>query len=96
MRNIENVSGTGTITTPKGEVASVQYEIQVWQKQIPAGNLSNPTATIPGVLTISGRVSPARFFGAETLTLNLEDGRSAKFIYKDSNGNIHVNYLSSR
>lgn len=95
MQTTESISGTGTVTTPKGEVATVKYEIQIWQSQISVGNLSNPTAMVPGLPTISGRVSPVRFFGTETLTLNLEDGRTAKFIYKDSNGNIHVNHLSS-
>ncbi len=87
MRCIETMKGDGTVTADDGEQFSVKYELNVYQDEIPAGNMDDPRATIPGLKDIRGWVEPVRLFD-QTLTLEMQDGRKLKFFFTDSHGNI--------
>jgi hypothetical protein len=50
--------------------------------------MQHGNATIPGMKSIEGRVSPVRFFGDPDLTLELQDGRKLRFFFKDMHGSI--------
>jgi hypothetical protein len=81
MGHVQTIRGSGPVTSKSGEQVVVQYELHILQKEFPS---------LP---SISGYVSPVCFFGLDALTLKLDDGRTAKFNYKDAKGNIHVNFL---
>ena len=88
MRHIETMRGRGTATAPNGQSQAVSYELDVYQDQIRAGSFDNPSATIPGMKQITGRVSPVCFFGQNDVELFMEDGRKMKFFFTDTTGAI--------
>lgn len=79
MRFIEAMKGTGAMTSNAGERVPVQYELHVYQEQIPAGTMQSPHATVPRMKEIRGTVLPVRFFGESGLLLEMQDGRKLKF-----------------
>jgi len=85
------MKGSGTVTSGGGERVAVQYELHVYQKEIPAGNLLDPNSTIPGLKRYEGWVSPVCFFGENGLLLEMQDGRKLKFFFTDGNGSIALN-----
>jgi hypothetical protein len=91
MRHVETMKGSGTVTPSSGEAVAVRYELHVYQKEIPAGTLANPHATIPGMKEIQGRIQPVCFFGEDGLLLQMQDGRKLKFFFTDSSGAIALN-----
>jgi hypothetical protein len=94
MRNNQTIKGSGTVTSNSGEHAKVKYEIQIEKNVIHgAPDLSSGPSDVPGLPTITGRISPACFFGTQALTLTLKDGQTARFIYLNSSGDIHVNWI---
>lgn len=93
MRHLETLKGQGAVVSKSGERNPVQYDIRVYQEQISAATLTNPGATIPGLKTIQGTIRPVCFWGENPLTLELMDGRTAKFLFKDNQGSVHVNWL---
>jgi hypothetical protein len=84
MRHIETMKGIATVTSNGEEQVAVQYELHVYQDDIPADNLIDPHATIPGMKSIERWVSPVRFFGENGLTLEMQDGRKLKFFFQGS------------
>jgi hypothetical protein len=92
MRHIDTMKGKGTVTSNNGKKVAVQYELSVYQDEIPAGNLLDPHATIPGLKTVRGSVSPVCFFGENGLLLEMQDGRKLKFFFSDSQGSIALNH----
>ena len=91
MRNIETLKGRGTVASGSGEdTAAVEYEIQIRHKEIPVNAYGE---TLPGLPSMDGWVKPVCFFGVQTLTLTLKDGRTAKFVYRNDSGDIHVNWI---
>ena len=93
MRLVETLEGTGTVVSKSGESTTVRYKIWVHQDEIRAGPLQNPTATIPGMKSITGNVQPFCGTMGEMLTLKLRDGRSAVFFFQSSDGSVWVNSL---
>lgn len=75
-RTREILNGTGIISKD-GEEVPVQYEIQVRQEMIDAGD----NQEIPGNYDATGFVSPQLFpVGTET-RLRLADGRTARIVW---------------
>lgn len=92
MRQIETMKGKGTVTSRDGtQQVSVQYELHLYQQEIPAGTLADPTATLPGLKEIRGHVKPVCFFGQNGLTLQMQDGRKLQFFFTDTEGSIALN-----
>jgi hypothetical protein len=92
MRHLETTKGQGTVVSNSGGRVAVRYNLRVYQEEINVSSLTT-TGTIPGLKTIQGTIEPVRFFGENGLTLELADGRTAKFIFTDSQGRVHVNWL---
>jgi hypothetical protein len=92
MRHLETLKGQGTVVSSSGERVAVRYTLQVYQSEIDASSLTT-TGTIPGLKTIEGTIQPVCFFGENGLTLELADGRTAKFLFMDGQGSVHVNWL---
>ena len=91
MRHLETMNGRGTVESNTGEQAAVHYELHVYQDEIPAGNLVEGRATIPGLKQIQGMVQPVCFFGENGLTLEMQDRRKLKFFFTDTHGSIALN-----
>ncbi len=89
MRILESLTGKGTVISRDGTRTPVEYELQVLQDEVPAGHLDDPHASIPGLKSVHGRVLPALSLG-EMATLELKDGRRAKFFWRDSRGSVTV------
>jgi hypothetical protein len=85
MRRNETIKGTGTVTSSSGEHAKVKYEIHITREDAYGETIPLPSR--------DGWVNPVCFFGVQTLTLALKDGRTAKFIYQNDSGAIHVNWI---
>lgn len=92
MRHLETINGQGTVVSKSAGRVAVRYALHVYQDEINAGGLTT-TGTIPGLKTIEGTIQPVCFFGENGLTLELADGRTAKFLFMDSQGSVHVNWL---
>lgn len=91
MQHLETIKGRGTMTSSSGEKVPVTYDLSVDQEEIGAGSLNFPTATIPGMKSISGTVLPVRFFGENGLLLEMTDGRTLTFFFTDTHGSIATN-----
>jgi hypothetical protein len=89
MRMIERIAGKGTVSGDGGDPTPVQYDLQIFQEQIPARTMDAPNATIPGMKTIRGSVQPV-CSDQSGLILEMKDGRKLKFFFKDSHGSIAV------
>ena len=85
------MKGRGKVTGNEGKQVAVQYELDVYQDDIPAGNLLDPSATIPGLKRFEGWVLPVCFFAENGLLLEMQDGRKLKFAFTDSQGAIALN-----
>jgi len=82
VRRINTYRGNGTVTPVGGQSVSVHYKLDVWQEDIPDGL----GATIPGMKSIRGTITP--FCGAprEKLTLRMSDGKTLEFCFTDLTG----------
>jgi hypothetical protein len=87
MQHIETMTGNGTVTSDTGERVAVKYDINVYQDEIPAGNMLNPHATVPGMKEFHGNVWPVCFFG-KTVLLEMQDGRKMRFFFTNVRGSI--------
>jgi hypothetical protein len=87
-RLIDTIEDSGTVTSGSGEHATVHYVLHVYQKEIAAGHAQDGNATIAGLTSYEGRVSPVCFALGQDLTLELQDGRKLKFFFKDTRGSI--------
>jgi hypothetical protein len=87
MRHLETLRGRGTVGVQNGK-KTVEYELRVHQQEIHAGTLENPSATIPGMKSIEGWVRP--FVGSlgTMLTLEMSDGRSVNFFFRNTEGSV--------
>jgi hypothetical protein len=80
--------GSGTVTSSSGEHAAVDYVLHIYQDEIAVSTLQAGSATIPGMKSIEGRLSPFCFGLGQSLTLEFKDGRKLKFFFKDGSGFI--------
>lgn len=83
--NKQHINGTGRLIGP-GIEASVSYRIHEFQERIPTGTLDNPSASIPGLKTLSIHLefSDPRHMphiSTDKLTLHLADGRKLALYY---------------
>jgi hypothetical protein len=85
MRQIETMKGRGVVTSSSGEHAMVEYELHTTQE-----DAYGQTVPLPST---DGWINPVCFFGVQHLTLTLKDGRTAKFIYRNDSGAVHVNWI---
>jgi hypothetical protein len=86
-RRIETLTGSGTVTARDGQQVSVEYDLSVYQDDIPVTTLNIPHASIPGLKKVRGRVKPVSSVGL-TLMLEMEDQRRLEFFFRDADGNI--------
>ena len=91
MKHIETLKGIGTVTSSQGQPEPVNYELHIYQQEVPAATLDDPHATIPGLKEIRGRIDPVCFFGENGLTLEMQDGRKLQFFFTSSEGSIALN-----
>jgi hypothetical protein len=91
MKHIETLRGIGTVTSNAGQQVPVNYELHVYQQEIPAGTMDNPHATVPGLKEIRGRIEPVCFFGENGLALQMQDKRKILFFFTDMRGSIALN-----
>ncbi|HLH41131.1 MAG TPA: hypothetical protein VKX39_18420 [Bryobacteraceae bacterium] len=89
MRHLETLRGRGHVGTDGGKT-SVEYELRIYQKEIRAGTMENPGATIPGMKSIEGWVRPFVGSMGTVLTLEMSDGRTVKFFFRDTLGSVVV------
>ena len=82
MKLIDTLKGNGTGISKTG-TTPVEYVMRVYQKQISVG----AGQTIPGSKQIEGRVLPVFGQPREMLTLQMEDGSTLNFFFKDRDGN---------
>lgn len=82
MKHIDTLRGKGFATGNAGKTP-VEYELRIDQKQIPVG-----VGSIPGTKEIYGWVRPFCGPMGEVLNLELEDGHTMKFFFKDNQGSI--------
>lgn len=90
---IEEPSGAGEVYHKDGDlIGQAGYDLQYFQEHRDAGNLSDPTGTVPGFKRIEGRVTGLDNFAlldkGATLTLRLSDGRCLDFQVGDLNGRV--------
>ncbi|SRR6266851_916988 len=85
IRILERLSGRGLLLGA-GIKTEVSYALQISQEMLAPGTLENPSATLPGPKTITGRVEfsdpsqePAP--SMEKLVLRLSDGRQLSIFY---------------
>jgi hypothetical protein len=92
MRHLETLRGSGFIPAQTGKT-KVEFEFQIHQEQIPVRSSPNPNATIPGMKSVRGWVRP--FVGSlgQMLTLEMDDGQTAKFFFTDTQGSVTVNWI---
>ena len=89
MRKVETMNGRGTVQDSDGESVQVQYELDVYQEDLPAGTpRNNPHTTVPGMKEVRGIVTPVCFFGADKLLLTMQDGRRLRFFFTDTHGSV--------
>jgi len=88
---LETMKGKGTVRSNGGEQVPVQYEVNVYQDQIPIKTLAGPPSTIPGLKEYRGVVRPVCFFAESGLLLEMQDGRKLKFFFKNTQGSIAMN-----
>jgi len=79
IRILERLSGRGLLLGA-GIKTEVSYTLQIAQEMLATGTLENPSSTLPGLKTITGRVEfsdPSQEPGPsmEKLVLRLNDGR---------------------
>ena len=89
MKHLETKQGIGNVVSQTGKTR-VEYRLEVYQRQVPCGSLSDPRATIPGLKQIEGVIAP--FSGAlgEMLTLEMSDGCRVRFFFRDRSGSVVV------
>jgi hypothetical protein len=90
-REIEQLSGTGTVRKSDGSVLGArEYELVVLQRMLPDGR----GGEIPGVKHIDGHIrllgdeALSLVVNREKLTLVVQDGRSVEFFVSSSSGKI--------
>jgi hypothetical protein len=88
MRHLETLLGNGFVAASAGKTP-VEYELKIYQQQIDVSSLSGH-ASIGGLKEIHGWVRPFCGPMGKMLTLEMQDGREAKFFFKDSGGSIVV------
>jgi hypothetical protein len=91
LRRIDPLKGTGIVTSTRGKTP-VEYELEIWQEQIPTPMMDNPKASVPGMLQFRGGwIRPVCCPLGEIASLEMQDGRSLKFAYTFlSSGTIRV------
>ncbi len=89
MKHLETLQGKGFVPTKSGKTP-VEYELRIYQQEIRAKSLENPSGTIPGLKEIHGWVRPFCGSMGEALSLEMQDGRTVSFFFTDSQGSIAV------
>ena len=91
LRRIDPLKGTGIVTSTRGKTP-VEYELEIWQEQIPTPMMDNPKASVPGMLQFRGGwIRPVCCPLGEIASLEMQDGRSLQFAYTFlSSGTIRV------
>jgi len=83
MKHIETTKGSGAVVSKKGERVAVEYELHIYEQEIPVGN-----AKVPGLGQCEGWISPVCFFGENGLLLDMEDRRKFEFSFTNNKGLI--------
>jgi len=94
MKYIKILVGNATVITKHGNT-SVKYRLPILQTESSARSLVDPDAVINGNESIEGWVRPFCGSLGEMLTLEMDDGKTATFFFRDTAGSARVNGISA-